>query len=195
MSRPRSFDAEEVLAGAVEMFRERGYEGTSVPELTGRLGICRQSLYKTFGDKRQLYLKVLDHYGHRELDGMLALLEVEGSPLENVRTLLRSFASLATTCPSAGCMTVSAMVENRDDGEAMALVAAQVNRFEAGLARALTRAQEQGEIRAEAQPLQLARLLTTATYGMGLLVRVPGSGARIGAGVAYLLDVLAGEAV
>ena len=193
MGRPRSFDAEEVLAGAVAMFRERGYEGTSVPELTAQLGICRQSLYKTFGDKRQLYLQALESYGRREVDGKLALLDTTGSPLENVRTLLRGFASLATMCPSEGCLTVTAMVETRDDEEALAVVAGQVDRFEQGLAAALLRAQELGEIRPAAQPQQLARVLTTSIYGMGLLVRLPDSAGRIGAVVAHLLAMLDGE--
>ena len=114
MARPRTFDEAEVLEGAVDLFRERGYEGTSVPELTERLGICRQSLYTAFGDKRGLYLRALERYGEREVDAKLALLEAEGSPLENVRTLIRGFAAMATSCPSEGCMTVTALVESRD---------------------------------------------------------------------------------
>ena len=46
----------EYQSPAVAIFREHGYEGTSMPELTRRLGICRQSLYKTFGDKRGAHL-------------------------------------------------------------------------------------------------------------------------------------------
>ncbi len=190
MARPRSFDATKVLDGAVDMFRERGYEGTSVPDLIAQLGICRQSLYNTFGDKRGLYLEALASYGRREVDAKLALLQAEGSPLENVRTLIRGFAALAPTCPTGGCLTVTAMVETRDDAEALAAVEEQVARFENGFRSALERAQQQGELKAEVRPERLARSLTTTCYGLGLLSRLPSSAARIGDAVAVMLDLL-----
>jgi TetR/AcrR family transcriptional repressor of nem operon len=190
MARPRNFDADQVLDGAVALFREHGYEGVSVPELTEKLGICRQSLYKTFGDKRNLYLQALESYGRREVDGKLALLEAEGSPLENVRTLIRGFASLATMCPSEGCLTVTALVESRDDTEALAVVAAQVERLEQGIQKALEQAQKLGEIRPDARPRHLAQSLTTAIYGMGLMVRLPDGGGRIAAVVSFLIAAI-----
>jgi TetR/AcrR family transcriptional regulator, transcriptional repressor for nem operon len=190
MARPRNFNEDQVLDGAVNMFRELGYEGTSVPELTAKLGICRQSLYKTFGDKRGLYLKALDSYGQREIDGKLELLESEGSPLENVRTLIRGFASLATTCPNEGCLTVTAMVETRNDPEIQAVVADQVERLEQGIQTALQRARDCGELNFEANPSRLARAITTALYGIGLLVRLPGGGSRIASVVSFLIDSL-----
>jgi TetR/AcrR family transcriptional repressor of nem operon len=190
MARPRSFDQADVLEGAVQLFRERGYEGTSVPDLIARLGICRQSLYNTFGDKRGLYLEALAEYGRREVDAKVAVLAAAGSPLENVRTLLRGFAALATSCPSDGCLTVTAMVEIRDDEEAMAVVERQVVRLEDGLRDALERARDRGELRADARPERLARALTTSCYGLGLLARLPGSGPRIGDAVAMMLALV-----
>jgi TetR/AcrR family transcriptional repressor of nem operon len=190
MARPRSFDETEVLEGAVAMFREQGYEGTSVPDLTARLGICRQSLYKTFGDKHGLYLKVLENWGQREVDAKLALLAAPGSPLENVRTLIRGMAAMATSCPSEGCLTVTAMVENRDDAEALAIVEAQVNSLEQGFRMALENAQGLSELRPEVRPARLARSLTTAVYGIGLLTRLPGSGPRIADAVSVILETL-----
>ena len=130
MARPRTFDEDRVLDGAVELFREKGFDGVSVPELSRRLGICRQSLYNAFGDKRGLYLRALERWGQQEIDTKIALLEADGSPLDNVRTLLRGFAAYATSCPSEGCFTVTAMVENRDDPEATEVVARQIARME-----------------------------------------------------------------
>jgi len=190
MARPRNFDQTAVLEGAVDMFRERGFEGTSVPELIARLGICRQSLYNTFGNKRGLYLEALEAYGRREVDAKVAVLAAEGSPLENVRTLIRGFAALVGACPSEGCLTVTAMVETRDDAEALAIVEEQVMRFEDGFREALERARDLGELKPEARPDRLARALTTGCYGMGLLSKLPGSGPRIGDAVSVLLQVI-----
>lgn len=190
MSRPRNFDESEVLEGAVAMFQEHGYEGASLPRLVSKLGICRQSLYKTFGDKHGLYLRALERWGEREVEARLALLQGGGSPLENVRTLIRGFAAMATGCPNEGCLTVTAMVENRDDPEALATVEHQIRRLEDGFREALERSREMGELKREVRPGRLARALTTACYGIGLLTRLPSSGPRIGDTVSVLLGLL-----
>jgi len=190
MARPRNYDDDQVLNGAIALFRERGYAGTNVPDLISKLGICRQSLYNTFGDKRGLYLKALERWGQLEIDTKLDLLKSAGSPLDNLRTVIRSFAAMATTCPSDGCLTARAMAESREDAEAMAVVKRQVERLENGIRAALERARELGELRHDVRPERLARALTTASYGMGLLSRLPGSGPRIADAVSVLLGIL-----
>ncbi|TDJ68657.1 MAG: TetR/AcrR family transcriptional regulator [Planctomycetota bacterium] len=190
MARPRTFDEAEVLERAVDLFREQGYESTSIPELITRLGICRQSLYNAFGDKRGLYLAALERYGEREVGTRLALLEADGSPLENLRTVIRGWAALATQCPGDGCLTVSAIVANGDDPEALAIVERQVDRLEQGFRSALARAQSAGEVKAEASPARLAGALIATCYGLGVLSRLPGSGPRIGDAVAVMLGLI-----
>jgi Bacterial regulatory proteins, tetR family len=54
MARPREFDTDLALDGAVAVFREHGFEGTSAQMLVDAMGIGRQSLYAAFGDKWQL---------------------------------------------------------------------------------------------------------------------------------------------
>jgi len=190
MARPRNFDADQVLEGAVALFRERGFDGTSVPDLTERLGICRQSLYNAFGDKRGLYLEALERYGEREVHAKLALLAADGSPLENVRTVIRGLAAQATACPSEGCLTVTAMVETRNDPEALDVVERHVELLEHGFRAALASAQAKGELRPDARPERLARALITSVYGIGLLTRLPSSSARIGDAVSVLIGLL-----
>ena len=56
MARPKEFDRDSALQKAVDVFCDRGYDGTSTEELLRAMDISRQSLYDTFGDKRQLYL-------------------------------------------------------------------------------------------------------------------------------------------
>lgn len=190
MARPRTFDEDQVLDGAIGLFRERGYEGTSVPELTEHLGICRQSLYSAFGDKRGLYLRALKRSGDREAERKIALLEAEGAPIDNLRTLLRSLAAYATNCPSEGCFTVTAMVENRNDPEALAIIEREVERLETAYREVLDRAKAEGEIRTNVSTNRLARTLITVSHGIGLLTRLPGSGPRIGDAVASMLDLV-----
>src|SRR4051812_21366670 len=60
--RPRGFDVDRALDRALELFWRKGYEGTSLPDLTGAMGINRPSLYAAFGNKEQLFRKALDRY-------------------------------------------------------------------------------------------------------------------------------------
>ncbi len=58
----RQFDVDKALDRALEVFWARGYEGATLPELTRAMGINRPSLYAAFGNKEQLFHKVLDRY-------------------------------------------------------------------------------------------------------------------------------------
>ena len=78
MARTKDFDETEVLAKAIKLFWQKGYNGTSMQDLVDGLGISRSSLYDTFGDKHQLYLSALQSYKQAEaakrdelLDGSL----------------------------------------------------------------------------------------------------------------------------
>src|SRR5436190_2124683 len=60
--RPREFDIDEALDRALAVFWRNGYEGTSLPDLTEAMGINRPSLYAAFGNKEELFRRVLDRY-------------------------------------------------------------------------------------------------------------------------------------
>lgn len=66
MARPKEFDTEAALDGAIKVFSEHGYEGTSAQMLVDSMGIGRQSIYDTFGGKWQLYRAALRRYGSGE---------------------------------------------------------------------------------------------------------------------------------
>ncbi|GAA3189935.1 TetR/AcrR family transcriptional regulator [Nonomuraea roseoviolacea] len=59
MGRPRGFDEATVVRSAAELFSTRSYDGISMDDLVTHLGVHRNSLYKTFGSKRGLYLVAL----------------------------------------------------------------------------------------------------------------------------------------
>ena len=61
--RPPSFDRDGALQAATRLFWERGYEATSIGELTAAMGIRPGSLYAAFGDKKTLFKEVVRAYG------------------------------------------------------------------------------------------------------------------------------------
>jgi len=62
MPRPKEFNPDDALDHAMHVFWHKGYEATSMEDLLAAMHLNRGSLYDTFGDKRQLFLKALDRY-------------------------------------------------------------------------------------------------------------------------------------
>src|ERR1700745_4494466 len=64
--RPRNFDESEALRKATQIFWSKSYDGVAIDDLIAGMGVGRQSLYSTFGDKRTLFLRVLRAYAERK---------------------------------------------------------------------------------------------------------------------------------
>src|SRR5207237_6339181 len=87
MARQKEFDRDEVLHKAMEVFWARGYEGSSIQDLVKHMGINRQSIYDTFGDKHTLFLEALDLYRDIQSRKVFEVLERPGSMKKNLRRL------------------------------------------------------------------------------------------------------------
>jgi len=190
--RPRAFDENQVLTRAMELFWARGYERLGMRELLAELGISRQSLYDTFGSKRGLFLRTIQHYRSTQLSQALALLQREGSPLENVKAVLRFFEELAFDQRSRGCLVANSLVEiDPGDEELSALLGETLEMLRAALERTLVEAQARGELSAGPSPLELSRALVNAMVGLAVTGRLPlprSAITEIHAGMLRLLD-------
>jgi TetR/AcrR family transcriptional repressor of nem operon len=169
MSRPKSFSESDVLERALDVFWQRGYQGVGLTELLNEMGIARQSLYDTFGNKRQLFIKTIEHYRDTRLARALALLERDGSPVQNVKDVVRFFEQLALDKRARGCLVANSLVEvGSQDSEIRELLAHTLGLLENSISKALRRAQRAGELPAGRSPRAIARALTNALIGMAV---------------------------
>ena len=169
MGRPKTFSERDVLEKALDIFWQRGYRGVGLTELLTGMGIARQSLYATFGNKRQLFIKTIQHYRDTRLAGALALLERDGSPTRNVKDVVRFFERLALDKRARGCFVANSLVEiGPHDREISALLAQTLGALETAILKALRRARRLGELPPGRSPRALARALTNALIGLAV---------------------------
>src|ERR1700744_812019 len=86
MPRPREFDETRALEAAMHCFWRRGYEATSLRDLTTAMGLTAPSLYSAFGDKQQLFGKALERYLDHTTRGRLQRLEKTMAPKQALQS-------------------------------------------------------------------------------------------------------------
>ncbi|KUF16989.1 TetR/AcrR family transcriptional regulator [Streptomyces silvensis] len=182
MARTKEFDPDAALVAALDLFWSRGYEATSMADLVEHLGIGRASIYATFGNKRELYLKAMDRYTELTEPPLVDELSRPGPALPGIRALLLRFAAESTAPDSrlAGCFVTNTAAELAPhDPAADRRVERNWERIETLLHAALTRARAQGEIPGDRDPRALARMLLVLLQGMRVVGKVSGGGTRV----------------
>jgi TetR/AcrR family transcriptional regulator, transcriptional repressor for nem operon len=170
VGRPREFDEQRALEAAMDEFWRKGYESTSLSDLSGRTGLHRGSLYQAFGDKHKLFMRCLSYYADREFEELSAVAFGRKSPLDGIRALVRTVSNHAAD--GRGCLMINSLVELAPhDPDVREMLANEGQRRIAVMADLLTRAQELGEIRAELDPLALARQAMVSLAGSAVLLK------------------------
>ncbi|GGR70174.1 MULTISPECIES: TetR/AcrR family transcriptional regulator [Streptomyces] len=174
MARPRKFDETHALTAAMETFWRRGYEATSTRNLSDSTGLGQSSLYNTFGDKRELYLRALRHYYETHTAEQTALLDRPGPVKERLRDLMVHAVDTDLADPEAsGCFTINASVEKADsDDEVREEVRRHFTTVERALTETIARGQRSGEISPERSAGTLARQILSTYYGLRVLARI-----------------------
>lgn len=167
--RPRAFDPERALDAALAVFWKKGYEGTSLPDLTDAMGINRPSLYATFGNKEALFRAALARYRQTHL-GFIPQALAQPSARAVVEALLTGYARLGTT-PGLprGCLAVSSALACSDEADPIRqqLIAGRKARLLA-LRRRLDTARDAGEFPPDTDTASLARLVMAVAQGMAV---------------------------
>ena len=112
MPKVKQFNKEKVLTAAAEIFRQKGYNGTSIDEILKATGLSRSSLYDSFKDKHSLYLESLEFYKKREQESYETLAQKKLNGLEKVEWLFKEVVNHLTNNPGDnGCLMVNAAAE------------------------------------------------------------------------------------
>ena len=157
----------------MQLFWTKGYAATGLAELQEHMGIGRKSLYDTFGNKRQLFIKALQLYSDSVIRQIFSELHKEGSPLRNVRRLMRTLQKNHSMPESMGCLLGVSMAQCRTSDAAMAeILRHHIKGIEEAFYQTFKRAQDVGELDGNTNIRDLARLYMGIVQGLALIGRV-----------------------
>ena len=112
MARPRSFDPDEALDLARDVFWQKGFLGTSLDDITAATGLAKPSLYAAFGDKNALFLKVLERYHAGIVAHAEKVINDGPSAREAIQRWLTGFVPHCSGVKgSRGCLSVNTSVD------------------------------------------------------------------------------------
>jgi AcrR family transcriptional regulator len=169
MGRPIGFDKEAALDAAMKAFWERGYEGTSIADLTEVMGLNPPSIYAAFGDKKTLFQLAAKRYaeGPAQYQAKALRKPTLGGV---IRALFRNTVEFLTDPEHpSGCMTLTGAMACSVEADSAKEFMAEIRRQnEAALRVRLQQARESGELATEVNIDDYARYLSTLLGGLAI---------------------------
>jgi TetR/AcrR family transcriptional repressor of nem operon len=116
MARPRSFNPDEALDLARDVFWRKGFQGTSLDDITAATRLAKPSLYAAFGDKNALFLKVLDRYHERIIANAERVLNDGPSARDAIERWLTGFVPFCSGVRgSRGCLSINTAADGASE--------------------------------------------------------------------------------
>jgi TetR/AcrR family transcriptional repressor of nem operon len=166
MARTKEFDEEEVLDKALQLFREKGFNGTSTQDLVDRLSISRSSMYNCYSDKQSLFLQVIRRYRDTVTEAMITRLRNATS----IKSVLNQVFEDIIGSEGSGCFLASCSLESGPwQPEVAELVKENMEAVERELEDLIKKAQQAGEVSEEWAPKKLAGFLYNNMNGILLM--------------------------
>ncbi len=192
MGRAKQYDRTELLDRAVELFRHKGFNGTSTAELVAELGVNRKSMYVEFGSKQGLFEAALERYSEEHLTRVLAPIEASDARTDAIRQAFTSYASASEGWfQGRGCLMCNTAVERSAlDPASGRHVAAYLARLTRGFRNALENGRRFGEISDAADLDELAAFFTNALIGVAASIRAEASPEQVHAACRVATSIL-----
>lgn len=192
MARQAEYDRSTVIARATTVFWERGYGKTSVGDLVAATGLQPGSLYAAFGNKKGLFLEVIDEYNRTFIARVNDLRDEPGRSIDKIGNLLGHIVDDAAAGEATrGCLTVNALLEmSRHDED----IAGKLRGYNAELRKAFTwlvkDAQAEGDVDHSHDPNELAAFVINNLWGLRVMCKSQPDRASLEAIVSGVLSAL-----
>lgn len=167
--RPRCFCVDGALDKALDVFWRKGYDGTSLSDLTEAMGINRPSLYATYGNKEELFFKVLDRYAELYGSFVTDALALPKAHDVVVGLLKGGPCSRGMEGKPKGCLNVHGALVCSEAAETVrAELARRRAMVQAIIQERFEQAKAEGDLAADADPKSLSFYIATIMHGMAV---------------------------
>ncbi|MCY9590950.1 TetR/AcrR family transcriptional regulator [Paenibacillus chitinolyticus] len=173
MGRIREFDEDQVLDAAMQLFWEKGYEATSLSDLTSRMGIQRPSIYSAFGGKKELFEAALRKYTMTRASLIRAKLQSNPSVKEGFRTFFEDvIVEEYAENPRKGCFCINTMVELAPHDEKFEILTREHQMYLAVIfEETIERGIQSGELEIGVNAKALSQALLLSLIGLTVLIK------------------------
>lgn len=191
MARPRTFDPDDVLDAARDIFWRKGFVGTSLDDITAETGLSKPSLYSAFGDKTSLFLRVLERYHNAILARSRRILTNGPSARAAIEAWLISFVpSCSGSKGRRGCLSINTAA---DGGHNEPRLHKSIARFNARLeALILARLEaDRAQFAKDFDPLATTQAIAAVYVGLMAQARQAPAPQRVRSVIAQITKLLA----
>ncbi len=168
MGRPREFDIDTAIKTATELFWRKGYEGTSLSDLTGAMRITAPSFYFAFGNKEKLFRRVIEQYYESQIKLLESALR-EPTVRGVAERFLYGYADVLTGPSHApGCLALNSSLPCAEDDTVRAWLANLRGELTVRLRKRFAKASGTIDLPKNADPDALARYIAVTAWGLAI---------------------------
>ncbi len=173
MVRPREFNEEQALDAAMQVFWEKGYEATSLSDLTSRMGIQKPSIYSAFGDKKALFETALRKYNQFHASSVRSRLQNKPSVKEGIRAFFEGLIDEEYGGqPNRGCFCINTMAELAPHDEKFEILTREHQMYLTVIFQeTIERGVRSGELAIGLNPKALAQTLVVFLIGLTVMMK------------------------
>lgn len=169
----KDFDVDAAVDSAMKVFWAKGYDSTSITDLTEAMQINKGSLYNAFGSKKALFIQALLKYERENHQAVLKQLEAMDDPVAAIRTLFDGLiAESQADTERKGCLLINTAIDLPNHSEEVQrMVTAAIEDIEQFFVRTIERGQERGQVPEKLNAREAAKSLVTQVAGLRVLAR------------------------
>jgi TetR/AcrR family transcriptional regulator, copper-responsive repressor len=183
--RPRTYNPDEVLETALELFWSKGFAATSLDDLSEATGVSRPSLASGFGDKEAIYVKAMERYRNQINEQLDLVLTCQGPDTGISDVILRYFDVMISSYTGEienllGCAFMcTALNETPQHESILCLLQETIAEFDRRFEAFFTKAQQIGLVAAGVDPKVLSQMILGLTNNIGVRARAGASRAEL----------------